>query len=129
MLPVGVHVVPRVTLAAAPEIARSPAVLVGVVDVLARTLGLERGEGLRRAADVRVEGAPLGGPVDVLRASAADGTNVPRDLLLEQEHVTRDAALGGGLPDDRGTREARLGAGCGGGVAPHTHHLPLSLLL
>ena len=100
VLAVRVQVVRREAVLDAPERPR-PAELVGVVDELAVALLAKRLEGLRRATGVGVDRAPLGRPRDVVVARAADRTDVGRDVLLEDHHVARDAALGRRLPDDR----------------------------
>src|SRR6185436_2404588 len=78
---IGVEVVGREALLDSPE-RPAPAELVGVVDELAVALLAERREGLRRAAGVSVDGAPLGGPGDVVVARATNRSDLARDVLL-----------------------------------------------
>ena len=66
---------------------------------------------LRRAAGVGVDGLPLGGPGDVVVARAADRADVAGQVVLEDRHVARDAALGRRLPDDRRPTTGRTAAG------------------
>ena len=67
---------------------------------------------------------PLGGPGDEVVARAPNGTDVSRDLLLEDEHVARDAALGRRLPHDGRGPEARLRPGRPQVIDHHRDRVP-----
>ena len=62
-----------------------------------------------------VDRPPLGGPGDVVVARAADRPDVLGQVVLEDRHVARDAALGRCLPDDRRRGEPGLRPGRAGG--------------
>ena len=125
LLAARVHVVRREPVAGAVEVDAAPAELVGVVDQLAaapcsRSVAMR----LRRAADVGVHGLPLGRPRDVVLARAAHRPDRRRHAVLEHQHVARDAALGRGLPDDRGVVEAALRPGVAVVVDHHRDRVP-----
>ena len=84
--------------------------VVHVVDVL----GVGRDDLPKRlgvTAVVPKQRLVLGGPVDVVGAGASDRPDVGRGALLEDHHVSVLTAVGRGLVDDRGGREAGLRPG------------------
>ena len=74
-------------------------------------LRAKRRHRLGRPADVDVDRVPLRRPVDVVLARAPDRPDRGRERVLEDQHVARDPALGGRLPDDGGGIEPGLRPG------------------
>ena len=66
-----------------------------------------------------VHRVPLGRPGDVVLRGRCGPGRRRRDLVLEDQHVARDAALSRRLPDDRGGVEAGLRPGVGVVVDHH----------
>ena len=100
--PVREHVVGRRAVGDAPEVGRvrlAPARVVGVVDHLAASLAAQQRQRVGRPARVRIRRLRLGGPLDEVVARAAHGAQRARDLLLEHEHVARNSAFRGRVPD------------------------------